>query len=82
MIRSTREEKEQQIENLRAFYKRNKEISGEKQNKLKTVAAQSGNIFAELMETAKFCCLGRLPMRFIKWVGNTGGHVMMRIAMV
>ncbi|MBS1947267.1 MAG: methylmalonyl-CoA mutase family protein [Bacteroidetes bacterium] len=60
VIRSTREEKEQQIENLRAFHKRNKEISGEKLNKLKTVAAQSGNIFKELMETVKFCSLGQV----------------------
>jgi isobutyryl-CoA mutase len=60
VIRSTHEEKEQQIENLHAFWKRNEARSGEMLNKLKTVAIQNGNLFEELMETVKYCSLGQI----------------------
>jgi methylmalonyl-CoA mutase len=60
VIRSTREEKEQQIQNLNAFHQRNKNISGEKLNELKHVAINNGNLFEELMETVKYCSLGQI----------------------
>ncbi|HLK30309.1 MAG TPA: methylmalonyl-CoA mutase family protein [Puia sp.] len=60
VIRSTNEEKEQQIENLKAFHKRNKEISIEKLKELKRVAIENGNLFDELMETVKYCSLGEI----------------------
>jgi isobutyryl-CoA mutase len=60
VIRSTKEEKEQQINNLHAFWKRNESKSGEMLNRLKTTAIQNGNLFAELMETVKYCSLGQI----------------------
>jgi methylmalonyl-CoA mutase len=60
VIRSTKEEKEQQIQNLHAFWKRNEEKSAEKLNQLKEVAIANGNLFAELMETVKYCSLGQI----------------------
>ena len=60
VIRSTREEKEQQIENLKAFHKRNEKIATEKLNKLKLAAVNNGNLFSELMETVKYCSLGQI----------------------
>jgi methylmalonyl-CoA mutase len=60
VIRSTREEKEQQIENLHTFHQRNKIIKTEKLNKLKSVAINNENIFEELMETVKYCSLGQI----------------------
>ncbi len=60
VIRSTTEEKEQQIENLKAFWKRNQHKSGEMLNRLKSVAINNGNLFAELMETVKYCSLGQI----------------------
>ena len=60
VIRSTREEKEQQIQNLHAFWKRNESKSAEMLERLKTVAVQNGNLFAELMETVKYCSLGQI----------------------
>jgi methylmalonyl-CoA mutase len=60
VIRSTSEEKEQQIANLQAFHKRNENISAEKLNKLKEVAVNNGNLFEELMETVKYCSLGQV----------------------
>jgi methylmalonyl-CoA mutase len=60
VIRSTTEEKEQQIQNLEAFRKRNKAESESKLRKLRDVAAANGNVFEELMETVKYCSLGEI----------------------
>jgi len=60
VIRSTKEEKEQQIKNLQAFWKRNEDKSNEILNRLKSVAIQNGNLFEELMETVKYCSLGQI----------------------
>jgi isobutyryl-CoA mutase len=60
VIRSTREEKNQQIENVRAFQQRNKTKSGQALRRLKDVAINNGNLFNELMETVKYCTLGEI----------------------
>lgn len=60
VIRSTREEKELQIENLQAFHKRNKNQSAAMLTKLKEVAVTNGNLFEALMETVKHCSLGQI----------------------
>jgi methylmalonyl-CoA mutase len=60
IIRSTKEEKEQQIQNLQAFWRRNEAGSKEELKKLKEVAISNGNLFAQLMETVKFCSLGQI----------------------
>ncbi|HSC36766.1 MAG TPA: methylmalonyl-CoA mutase family protein, partial [Chitinophagaceae bacterium] len=60
VIRSTTEEKEQQIQNLRAFQARNKEKAPLMLQRLKATAVSNGNLFAELMETVKYCSLGQI----------------------
>jgi isobutyryl-CoA mutase len=60
VIRSTTEEKEQQIKNVQAFWKRNETVAAEKLEKLKNIALQNGNLFEELMETVKYCSLGQI----------------------
>jgi methylmalonyl-CoA mutase len=60
VIRSTTEEKEQQIQNLKAFWKRNESSAADRLNRLKKVAINNGNIFEELMETVKHCSLGQI----------------------
>ena len=60
VIRSTTDEKEEQINNLLAFQKRNAGRSATALLKLKQVAIDNGNIFEELMETVKFCSLGQI----------------------
>lgn len=60
IIRSTKEEREQQIQNLQAFWKRNEDKSGAMLQRLKTVAINNGNLFEELMETVKYCSLGQI----------------------
>lgn len=60
VIRSTKEEKEQQIQNLDAFKKRNAHKSAAMLKQLQQVAVNNGNLFAELMETVKYCSLGQI----------------------
>jgi methylmalonyl-CoA mutase len=60
VIRSTKEEKEQQIQNVFSFWKRNEEKSKQALKRLQEVAVTNGNLFAELMETVKCCSLGQI----------------------
>ncbi|HEX3935433.1 MAG TPA: methylmalonyl-CoA mutase family protein, partial [Puia sp.] len=60
VIRSTTEEKDRQIQNLQAFHQRNEARSAALLQRLKEVAVSNGNLFAELMETVKYCTLGEV----------------------
>jgi methylmalonyl-CoA mutase len=60
VIRSTTEEKEQQIRNLQDFKSRNVSRSQQALAELQQVAVTNGNIFEELMETVKYCTLGEI----------------------
>jgi methylmalonyl-CoA mutase len=60
VIRSSNEEKSRQIENIEAFHKRNSLLSNEMLKRLQQTAIENGNIFAELMETVKYCSLGQI----------------------
>jgi methylmalonyl-CoA mutase len=60
VIRSTTEEKEQQIRNLQDFKSRNVSRSQQALAELQQVAVNNGNIFEELMETVKYCTLGEI----------------------
>jgi isobutyryl-CoA mutase len=60
VIRSTKEEKEQQIANLLAFHQRNATVAETMLNRLRQTAINNGNLFAELMETVKYCSLGQI----------------------
>jgi len=60
VIRSTTEEKEYQIEMLNELKKGNAEKAKEMLHRLQQVAIQNKNIFAELMETVKYCSLGQI----------------------
>ena len=60
VIRSTIEEREQQIKNLRSFTSRNQDKGSDALKKLQHVAIKNENIFAELMETVRYCSLGQI----------------------
>ena len=60
VIRSTKEEKDLQIENLKAFHERHKIQSSAMLSRLQEVAVHNGNLFEELMETVKYCSLGQI----------------------
>ncbi|MCJ8344703.1 methylmalonyl-CoA mutase family protein, partial [bacterium] len=60
VIRSTYEEKDDQINRLKEFHKLHKDSSEAALLKLKDVSLNGGNIFEELMETVKTCSLGEI----------------------
>ena len=60
VIRSTSEEKQQQIQNLLQFQKRNIGKSEQALIRLKKAAINNENLFGELMETVKYCSLGQI----------------------
>jgi methylmalonyl-CoA mutase len=60
VIRSTTEEKDQQIRNLQAFQERNKDRGPEILRRLQEVAVGGGNLFEALMTTVKYCSLGEI----------------------
>ena len=60
LARATKEEKEQQIRNLRAFQERNRDKAPEALAKLQQTATSGGNIFGELMEAVKHASLGQI----------------------
>jgi methylmalonyl-CoA mutase len=60
VIRSTTEEKEAQITNAQAVWKRSSDMGPEALKRLQAVAVHGGNVFEELMETVKWCSLGQI----------------------
>ena len=60
VIRSTTDEKEQQINNLLAFQKRNADRSAAALASLQQTAIENGNLFEALMETVRYCSLGQI----------------------
>ena len=60
VIRSTTEEKEFQIKTLQAFHKRHAGKSAAMLKRLQQAAVNNENLFAELMETVKYCSLGQI----------------------
>ena len=60
VIRSTEEEKQQQIENLQNFQKSNEDKTQEWLHKLQLAAINQQNLFEVMMEAVKYCSLGQI----------------------
>jgi methylmalonyl-CoA mutase len=60
LIRSTEQEKQDQVGGVRAFQARNAADSPAALRKLQQVASSGGNVFGELMESVKVCSLGQI----------------------
>jgi methylmalonyl-CoA mutase len=60
VIRSSDDEKRQQIENLVAFQALHAPQAEATLRRLRRTALDNGNVFAELMETVKTCSLGQI----------------------
>jgi len=60
LIRSTEQEKQDQVSAVRAFQARNVGASPAALRKLQLAAASGGNVFGELMECVKVCSLGQI----------------------
>lgn len=60
LTRASQEEKELCIARLKSYQERHSEQSDAALHKLKKVAVDGGNIFAELMNAAECCSLGQI----------------------
>ncbi len=60
LARATEEEKESQLRRLNEFMKRNSEEAQQALERLQNTALAGDNIFAEMMNTVKFCSLGQI----------------------
>ncbi len=60
LIRSSADEKQDQIRNVRAFQETHADDRADALGRLQKVARERGNLFAELMETVKFSSLGQI----------------------
>ena len=60
LIRSTPEEKQMQLDGVRAFQKAHADETPAALKRLQALAAAGGNVFAELMETVKVASLGQI----------------------
>ncbi len=60
LMRSSTEEKDQQVVNVRAFQGRSEASAGERLDRLKDVARARGNTFEALIEAVKRCSLGQI----------------------
>jgi methylmalonyl-CoA mutase len=70
LSRSTPQEKLEQINNLRDYQKRNVKKAGESLIKLQQVAVSGGNIFEQMMETARYASLGQITSALYKVGGK------------
>ena len=60
LARSTDDEKNKQIDRLAAFHAKHKDECPAALQQLQKVALDGGNIFAELLDTVKYCSLGQI----------------------
>ncbi|MBI9069028.1 MAG: methylmalonyl-CoA mutase family protein [Salinivirgaceae bacterium] len=60
VIRSTEEEKQNQLKNLENFHMVNTDNAQMHLEKLRKVALENKNVFEELMEAVKYCSLGQI----------------------
>jgi methylmalonyl-CoA mutase len=60
LSRATEEEKESQLARLNDFMEKNREEAPEALKRLKDAVLSDGNIFAELMDTVRYCSIGQI----------------------
>jgi methylmalonyl-CoA mutase len=70
VARSSEDEKQGQIRNLRRFQEARPERAREALANLQIVARSAGNVFAELMETVKFASLGQITQALFEVGGR------------
>lgn len=70
VIRSTKEEKDYQVEFVKSVNKRSREESDEVIEELQNAAINNKNTFEKIMEAAKFCSLGEITHAIYKVGGQ------------
>jgi isobutyryl-CoA mutase len=70
VIRSTTEEKENQIISAKQLWERSGEKGKEQLKRLQQKAIRNENLFEELMETVKYCSLGQITQSLFEVGGQ------------
>jgi methylmalonyl-CoA mutase len=70
LSRGTEEEKRGQVERVRAFQQRHKDVAPQALKRLQKVATDGGNIFAELMDAVRVCSLGQITQALFEVGGQ------------
>jgi methylmalonyl-CoA mutase len=70
IVRTPRNKKEQQVERLRKFKRRNRAKAGRALDSLARVVEGGGNVFTELIETVQCCSLGQITGRLFEVEGR------------
>lgn len=70
VVRSTQEEKEQQIANVQTFWKRNAREAEYWKDRLRQAAKRHENLFAVLMDAVKYLSLGQITQVFYEVGGG------------
>ncbi|BBB32244.1 methylmalonyl-CoA mutase [Thermotomaculum hydrothermale] len=70
LIRSTEEEKKQQIENLKLFHERNKKEAPEYLKRIRQAAINNENTFKVLMDAVNYCSLGQITQELFSVGGQ------------
>ena len=75
LFRASDEEQRAQVDAVRAFQSRNASRSAEALQRLQKVAADGGNVFAELLETVRVCSLGQISHALYEVGGQYRRHM-------
>jgi methylmalonyl-CoA mutase cobalamin-binding domain/chain len=70
IVRTPRDKKEQQIDRLRKFKRRNRAKAERALDSLTHVVECGGNVFTELLKTVECCSLGQITERLFEVVGR------------
>lgn len=70
LIRTSHQKKLLQVDRLEKFKRRHAAHAGRELDNLAAVAAQGGNVFAQLLQTVEHCSLGQITHRLHEVVGH------------
>ena len=70
VVRSSEEEKREQIKKVRGFQQRNRETAPAALSSLRETALKGGNLFDELMDTVRSASLGQITQALFEVGGQ------------
>jgi methylmalonyl-CoA mutase len=75
LFRASDEEQRAQVDAVHAFHARHAQVAPEALQRLQSVAASGGNIFAELLDTVQVCSLGQITRALYEVGGQYRRHM-------
>jgi methylmalonyl-CoA mutase len=75
LFRASDEEQRAQVDAVHAFHARHAQVAADALQRLQSVAASGGNVFAELLETVQVCSLGQITRALYEVGGQYRRHM-------